>query len=221
MINSTTPIKVYNHGVCNIGMAGQLREYMLPGATSAPTVLTMPFSEVEYINSRTNVFSSGALQFDPAKCDEVYKALYMDNWRDTVLFDEEIARIIRESDFSAAEKFLRVTDIATIQRVRGHLVGLLNSNTVDISKRMIDLIEARYDEVNRGVRQSKINLDTAAKRAKEDEDPRILAMQEQMRAMQEQMQALLAAQNAEKKPAAKRARSTKQADQPHDDKPAE
>lgn len=212
MIDSTTPIRVYNHGVCNIGMAGQLREYMLPGAKSGPTVLSMPFSEVEYIHSRTNLFSSGALQFDPEVRDEVYQSLYMENWQDTVLFDEEIARIIRESDLEAAEKFLQVKDVATMQRIRGHLIGLTNSNTVDISKRMIDLIEARYDEVNRGVRSTKIRLDNAIARAQADEDPRILAMQEQMKAMQKQMEVLLAAQGQEKKAAPKRAgRSAKAA----------
>lgn len=204
MIDSTTPIKVYNHGVCNVGMAGQLREYMLPGAKTAPTVISMPFSEVEYINARTNLFTSGALQFDPAVRDDVYQSLYLENWQNTVLFDEEIARIIRENDLQAADKFLQVQDVATMQRIRGHLIGLTNDNSIDVSKRMIDLIETRYDEVNRGVRTSKVRLDTAIARAQSDEDPRILAMQEQMRAMQEQMAALLAAQNTEKKPAAKR-----------------
>lgn len=212
MIDSTTPVRVYNHGVCNIGMAGQLREYMLPGAKSAPTVLSMPFSEVEYINSRTNLFSSGALQFDPDVCDEIYRSLYLENWQDTVLFDEEISRIIRENDLVSAKKFLLVKDIATMQRIRGHLIGLINSNTVDVSKRMIDLIEARYDEVNHGVRSTKIRLDNAIARAQADEDPRILAMQEQMLAMQKQMETLLAAQGQEKKTASKRAgRSAKTA----------
>lgn len=214
MIDSTTPVKVYNHSTCNIGMAGQLREYMLPGAKTAPTVLTMPFSEVEYIHSRSNVFASGALQFDPAVRDDVYKALYFDNWEDVVLFDEEIARIIRENDLKAAEKFLRVQDIATIQRIRGQMIGLANTSSVDISKRMIDLIEARYDEINHGVRQSKVRLETAVERAQADEDPRILALQEQLRTMQEQMQAMMEMQTAAKKPAAKRAARPAAAKQP-------
>lgn len=215
MIDSATPIKVYNHGVCSVGVAGQLREYMFPGAKSAPTTLTMPFSEVEYIHSRTKLFASGALQFDPSVRDEVYKALYMDNWQDSVLFDEDIAKIIRENDLRAAEKFLKVQDIQTIQRVRSHLVGLTNSNTVDISKRMIDLIETRYDEINRGIRQTAFRLDTAISRAQADEDPRITELQKQLREMQEQMQAMMKAQAASQKPAVKRAaksNASKQAD---------
>ena len=171
MIESNTPVKVYNHGVCSIGLAGQLREYSLPGATTSPTVITIPFSEVEYIHSRTHVFTSGMLQFDPAEQDEVYKALYFDNWRDVVLFDEEIARIIRENDFEGANRFLKVNDVSTIQRIRTHMIGLANDSSVDISNRMIDLIEGRYDEINRGVRQTKLNATTAAARAKAEALP--------------------------------------------------
>ena len=51
---------------------------------------------------------------------------------------------------------------------------------------MIDIINQRYDEINRGVRNSEINLGKAKERAKQDEDPRITAMMEQMAALQAQ-----------------------------------
>lgn len=203
-IDANTPIKVYNHNVSGIGMQGQLRDYYLSGSRGIPTVLTMPFSEVEYINSRTPAFRSGAVRFDPEVQDDVYKALYLDNWQDTVLFDEEIERIIRENDMDAAAKFVNVTDFATIQRIRGHLVGLENDENIDVSKRMINLINTRYDEINRGIRHSKINIEKTKDRVKKDEDPRISMLQEQLATLQEQLAAMNGGAE-KKKPAQKQA----------------
>ena len=59
-----TPVKVFNHSISSINLPGQFREYYLEGSRGVPTVLTMPFSDVEYINSRTPVFRNGRVQFD-------------------------------------------------------------------------------------------------------------------------------------------------------------
>lgn len=168
----------------------------------------MPFSEVEYVNSRSPIFRNGTVQFDPETCDDIYKALYLDNWKDTALFDEEIERIIRENDMDAAEKFLKVTDIFTIQRIRGHLIGLTNDPDIDISRRMIDLIEGRYDEINHGVRHTKLSTAKAKARMEQDEDPRIAIMQAQMAEMQKMIAALQAQATPAKEPTAKSTRRT-------------
>ena len=162
----------------------------MEGSRGVPTVLTMPFSDVEYINSRTPVFRNGRVQFDENERDGIYHALYLDNWKDTVLFDEEIDRIIRENDMDAAARFVKIADVAEIHRVRSHMVALQNDDGAEISNRMIDIINQRYDEINRGVRNSEINLGKAKERAKQDEDPRITAMMEQMAALQAQLAAM-------------------------------
>lgn len=115
-----TPVKVFNHSISSINLPGQFREYYLEGSRGVPTVLTMPFSDVEYINSRTPVFRNGRVQFDENERDDIYHALYLDNWKDTVLFDEEIDRIIRENDMDAAARFVKIADVAEIHRVRSH-----------------------------------------------------------------------------------------------------
>ena len=185
-----TPVKVFNHSISSINLPGQFREYYLEGSRGVPTVLTMPFSDVEYINSRTPVFRNGRVQFDENERDDIYHALYLDNWKDTVLFDEEIDRIIRENDMDAAARFVKIADVAEIHRVRSHMVALQNDDGAEISNRMIDIINQRYDEINRGVRNSEINLGKAKDRAKQDEDPRITAMMEQMAALQAQLAAM-------------------------------
>lgn len=185
-----TPVKVFNHSISSINLPGQFREYYLEGSRGVPTVLTMPFSDVEYINSRTPVFRNGRVQFDENERDDIYHALYLDNWKDTVLFDEEIDRIIRENDMDAAARFVKIADVAEIHRVRSHMVALQNDDSAEISNRMIDIINQRYDEINRGIRNSEINLGKAKERAKQDEDPRITAMMEQMAALQAQLAAM-------------------------------
>lgn len=199
-----TPVKVFNHSISSINLPGQFREYYLEGSRGVPTVLTMPFSDVEYINSRTPVFCNGRVQFDENERDGIYHALYLDNWKDTVLFDEEIDRIIRENDMDAAARFVKIADVAEIHRVRSHMVALQNDDGAEISNRMIDIINQRYDEINRGVRNSEINLGKAKERAKQDEDPRITAMMEQMAALQAQLAAMQTASQTATAPAPKK-----------------
>lgn len=208
-----TPVKVFNHSISAINLPGQFREYYLDGNRGVPPVLTMPFSDVEYINSRTPVFRNGRVQFAENERDDIYHALYLDNWKDTVLFDEEIDRIIRDNDMDAAERFIKITDVAEIHRVRSHMVALQNDDNAEISNRMIDIINQRYDEINRGVRNSAISITKAKKRVQEDEDPRLTAMMEQMAALQAQLAALQTAQAAPVKaaPAPKKQTSRKSA----------
>jgi hypothetical protein len=206
-----TPVKVFNHSISSINLPGQFREYYLEGSRGVPTVLTMPFSDVEYINSRTPVFRNGRVQFDEKERDDIYHALYLDNWKDTVLFDEEIDRIIRENDMDAAARFVKIADVAEIHRVRSHMVALQNDDGAEISNRMIDIINQRYDEINRGVRNSEINLGKAKERAKQDEDPRITAMMEQMAALQAQLAAMQTASQTATAPAPKKQTTRKKA----------
>ena len=208
-----TPVKVFNHSISAINLPGQFREYYLDGNRGVPPVLTMPFSDVEYINSRTPVFRNGRVQFAENERDDIYHALYLDNWKDTVLFDEEIDRIIRDNDMDAAERFIKITDVAEIHRVRSHMVALQNDDNAEISNRMIDIINQRYDEINRGVRNSAISITKAKKRVQEDEYPRLTAMMEQMAALQAQLAALQTAQAAPVKaaPAPKKQTSRKSA----------
>lgn len=208
-----TPVKVFNHSISAINLPGQFREYYLDGNRGVPPVLTMPFSDIEYINSRTPVFRNGRVQFAENERDDIYHALYLDNWKDTVLFDEEIDRIIRDNDMDAAERFIKITDVAEIHRVRSHMVALQNDDNAEISNRMIDIINQRYDEINRGVRNSAISITKAKKRVQEDEDPRLTAMMEQMAALQAQLAALQTAQAAPVKaaPAPKKQTSRKSA----------
>lgn len=206
-----TPVKVFNHSISSINLPGQFREYYLEGSRGVPTVLTMPFSDVEYINSRTPVFRNGRVQFDEKERDDIYHALYLDNWKDTVLFDEEIDRIIRENDMDAAARFVKIADVAEIHRVRSHMVALANDDNLDISKRMIDLIDQRYDEINHGVRNTKVNLGKTKERAMQDEDPRITAMMEQMAALQAQLAAMQTASQTANAPAPKKQTTRKKA----------
>ena len=206
-----TPVKVFNHSISSINLPGQFREYYLEGSRGVPTVLTMPFSDVEYINSRTPVFRNGRVQFDENERDDIYHALYLDNWKDTVLFDEEIDRIIRENDMDAAARFVKIADVAEIHRVRSHMVALQNDDGAEISNRMIDIINQRYDEIIRGVRNSEINLGKAKERAKQDEDPRITAMMEQMAALQAQLAAMQTASQTAPAPEPKKQTTRKKA----------
>lgn len=201
MISQNTPIKVLNYSANSIGLKGQMREYYIEGSRGTPIVMTMFFSDVEYVHARSPIFSSGALRFDPADQDEIYKALNIDGWESSVLFDEEIIRIIVDADPNGLQRFLDVKDVFTMERIRGAMIALRNSPDHDISTRVIDLIERRYDEINRGVRNTKLSASKTERQMKNEQDPRVSELEKQLAEMQAQMAELLKAQTAAKKPA--------------------
>lgn len=210
MITESSTIKVYNYGVNVLSVTGQNREYLFEGSRNGiPTMHSMPFSDVEFINARTPVIQNGALRFAENEQDEVYKSLYLPNWKSTVYFDEEIIETILDADASGLQRFLDVKDIFTIERIRAHMIGLSNSKDHDISNRVIELIEKRRDEINKGIRDTNISLVKTKANIESDRDPRVSELEKQVEEMKKLMEQMVSATEKKSAKASKKTTSTK------------
>lgn len=154
MITNEIHIKVYNYTQAKVCVTGRLRGYVFePANGTIPSMHLLSFEDIEFINSRSSIFRTGGLRFDPAKEEEIFEALAYYNWRDTVLSEADIEDIIFNPTEENQMKVINLKDISTMERIRGKLVYHLNQDSDSISTKNANLIKARWKEL----RNNKLN----------------------------------------------------------------
>jgi len=140
-------IKVLNYSPSAAAVHGKNREYLINGAVGAdPGVEFMDISEIDYINSRTQAFKTGLLEFESDVRDEVYSEIKLHNWKETALFERDIDDMLINPDVEKLQRIIAISDVQTFERVRGHMLGLVNAKE-DVSSRVVDIVNARFDEL--------------------------------------------------------------------------
>ena len=165
-----------------------------------PTSLPLSLDEILYINGNSAAFKTGILRFP----EEIEKEMYEDylripNWED-LLTIQDIEKIILHPTIEGLTKIINIKDTGMFDRVRGVFVRLKNTNDDDISLRVEKIIQARLDELRRGVRNTEIIIkakDTVAPIATEEVDElkeQNKLLQEQMANMQKMMEQMMSMQ---------------------------
>lgn len=196
-IQDNQNIKVLNYGNSAVAAKGENKEYLFEGSFDGiPTVFYMSFKEIEYINSRSTAFRSGTLEFDESLRDDIYTALNMPDWKETVLFESVIEDLILNPTEENLKRITAIRDIFVFERIRGKLVYFTNEGIKDISNKVINVVNQRFKEINSGVAKSKIifKKETAVPVV---ENEKVAALEEQLAQMQEMMERMMKAQNIE------------------------
>lgn len=149
-------IRVYNECPFQVNLVGQRRDYIFPPCLDGePTMNFVDFEEIEYAHSRGKVFNIGLLIFAEEDRDGMYGALGVKNWKDKVWFNNVIEDIIMHPTVEKMQRVIDIKDLITFERVRGMMVRFMNEKR-DVSQNVINLINARYRELNAGNSTSKI-----------------------------------------------------------------
>ena len=149
-------IRVYNECPFQVNLVGQRRDYIFPPCLDGePTMNFVDFEEIEYAHSRGKVFNIGLLIFAEEDREGMYEALGVKNWKDKVWTNDEIKDIITHPNLEKMQKVIDVKDLITFERIRGMMVRFVNEKR-DVSQNVINLINARYRELNSGNVTSKI-----------------------------------------------------------------
>lgn len=166
-----------------------------------PTSLPLSLDEILYINGNSAAFKTGILRFPKEIEKEMYEDyLRIPNWED-LLTIQDIEKIILHPTIEGLTKIINIKDTGMFDRVRGVFVRLKNTNDDDISLRVEKIIQARLDELRRGVRNTEIIIkakDTVAPIATEEVDElkeQNKLLQEQMANMQKMMEQMMSMQN--------------------------
>lgn len=159
-----------------------------PSTENIPTVAYISFPEIVYINSISDCFRTGLLTFADEVKEDVFKELKCTDWQN-IITNEEIRNIIKNPTKEGLEKLINITNESIFNRVRYALIELKNSNAYDISSRVIKVIDARWQEIKRGIFKSQIqiNFKNATNHTTSDESVELEKMKTLNANLQEQL----------------------------------
>ena len=143
------------------------------------------FDEIEYAHSRNKVFNIGLLIFAEEDREGMYDALGIRDWRDKVWFNKDIEDIIMHPTLDKMQRVIDVKDGITFERIRGMVVRFVNEKR-DVSQNVINIVNARYQELNSSVMTSKIVIRPADVETKVSADE-VADLKRQLAEMQEMM----------------------------------
>lgn len=194
-IRNKNDIRVYSELPFQINLVGQHREYVFPACVdNEPSMNFVDWADIEYANSRGNLFSSGLLIFDESEREEIYNELRIKDWKQKVWYEKDIIDAIENPTLDKMQRIIDIKDILTFERIRGKVVYYTN-NDMNISQKVVSIVKARYRELTTGILASKIVIRPADVEqpvtADEVED-----LKKQLAHMQKLMEQMAMAQNA-------------------------
>ena len=164
-----------------------------------PTMQNIPISELQYICSNTDVIVTGWLTFDENEKDEIYTALRLPNWRE-ILTNEDISNILTNPTMEGLQRIIDISNLTYFDRVRIVMFRLLKDG-VDISSKVKNVVDRRYEELQKRQRVSSIILNPRIGEKKvSNEQVQELSeqnakLQEQLDEMKKMMAQFMSAQN--------------------------
>lgn len=180
-------IKVYNYNGSFVGVAAKNRNIGFAGMQDGvPSMETLTFEEVEYINAHSRVFRVGRLEFEDGEREEIFAALKINN--ENVLYERDIDGLISKWSEENAKRILFIADLDTLERVRGRMLYHQNRADMDIPTRMVTLVSSRFRELIQGRTKSRITI------ADGPEPQREMVSVSEVKAMLENQRAELMAQ---------------------------
>lgn len=218
-IKKDTRMKVYNYSPCKIAVQGRQKGYLFEQASDGfPTFELMDLDDIEYINSKSPVFRTGALRFDAEYEEEIFHAIGMDKVDGVFFSEEDIDHVLVNASPENQKKIIGVKDIMTIERIRGRMVYLVNTRDEHITTVIQHTVNERFAELNRGLVQSRIAVREAAPiedhsnvQAMLEQNAMLLEQIKQMQEQIKQMQKPAAPRTPKKTAAPKKPAATKAA----------
>lgn len=104
------------------------------------------------------MFRTGALVFDENINEEIFTALNIPDWKETIWRESDIEDMLIHPTVEQLNRVIAVRDITTIERIRGKMTHFINTGKYGISNRVIALINERYSEIQRGILRSKYSV---------------------------------------------------------------
>ena len=201
---NTQDINVLNYNENTIFVSGAKEHYKFAPSRNGktPTVVPIPMNELQYIASNTNVITTGWLTFEEGEKEEIYKELRISNWKD-ILTIEDIIAILTKPTMEGLQRIIDIENESYFDRVRLAMLKLMDDG-VDITTKVSNIVNQRYDELQRRQRKSKIvltkkNTTVSADTVKElsEQNASLQSQLDEMKKMMEQMMAMQTASHIE------------------------
>ena len=148
----------YNKNVVCVKATGGYA-YMFPPADedNNPSIIPMPYRDIEFINQSTKAFKDGHLRFNTEEESELYEALRIQNW-ENIYTRSKIVNMILNPTIEDLKEIINIKSLGVIGKFRGELCRLVNEGHEDISVRLQQVINTRYTELMANQTQSAIQI---------------------------------------------------------------
>lgn len=167
-ITDQSIVNVYNYSDSPVSLATTIKPdgYWFEPAINeeSPSIIPMSFLELRVANGQSEIFRDGGLKFDKEQEKEIYEKLLIRNWEE-ILTLKEIEDTILNPSKKKLEKIVKITNLSAFDKIRGALVRLQNTAQYDISQRVVDTINYRYQELYTNKRRTEIVI----KKTKQEE----------------------------------------------------
>ncbi len=196
-VNFKEKIKVYNYGYSPICLTTHNKSILFESMKDGvPCVLPLLFEDIEYINATTPVIRTGLIEFDKSQRSELFKALDIEAYEEKAFFQSELEDAILHPTADFLIKVVNCCDAQTIGRIKGALIGLINTHQYDISERASKVIIDRYNEIMDGKIRTEISVKKIEKAVAANVQTEVVdALQKQIEELKAQMAAMSAVQN--------------------------
>ena len=202
----TEDINVLNYNENDVFVNGSKEHYKFKASKNGkvPTVVPIPFNELQYIASNTNIITTGWLTFDNDIKEEIFTELRIPDWKD-ILSNEDIKNILIHPTMEGLQKIIDIENQSYFDRVRIAMFKLIGEG-VDITTKVSRIVNQRYDGLQKRQRKSSIVLtkkDTTVSvdtvRELSEQNASLQNQLDEMKKMMEQMMAMQTASHVETK----------------------
>ena len=162
-------IKIENHNPYAVSFKTNLREYFMNAASveGIPTVEYVTLEELKFLNSQSKDIRTGNITINAEDRDEAFKALNIVD-RGEYFDNDTIKDAIINPTAEGMRKLVGITDKFTFERVYAQFIGLKNNGEYDISNRVANVLERRFDEIQHRIFNTKITINEHGFKPKED-----------------------------------------------------
>ena len=203
---NSNKIKIENHNPFNLSIRSNLRDYILSPVSEdgTPTVEYLTLEEIIWVDSNTNAIRTGLITINEDDREEVFREIKFEDG-DKIITNKDVENILLNPSVDGLSKIIEITDASTFDRVYAVFVGLKEGGSVDISNRVINLMNERYKEFKRGQNVSHIKIERkdtetviSQDRAKELESQNE-SLKQELSELKDMMKQILASQNEKSK----------------------
>jgi hypothetical protein len=186
-IKANKSIPVYNYNPFHLSIVTNIKTHALePCREDSPTMDFLTFDEIDYVNAQSDAIKTGLVRFNKDLEKDIYEALNIKDW-EQILTNENIKKYLLSPDKDGLQIILDIKDEMTFERVRATLINLVNSGEYDVSNRVMNLIQLRYGEFKKNIRNTKLTLKEKGTTTEANSSAEVDALKEQNKSLQDQM----------------------------------
>ena len=163
MLDRNSTVMVYNYRKCKVALPGASGDgYSFDPATDIehPVAVPIKISDIQAIDSQSEIFRNKRLVIDPNDEKEVVKIVNLKYNENNIFSYEDMKEAVLNPTTETLMRIVEITDRCVLDDIHNTFLELRYSGEYLLSERVEQVLEARHSELTNGinVRKSGISL---------------------------------------------------------------